>query len=64
MPAGLSAETSLELLKKLPITALRRELDRKKVKFSKNDGKDQLQGKNLLYFTKSDTEEVVLRGLM
>ena len=31
-------------MKKLSIPALRRELDRKKVKYSKNDGKDQLQG--------------------
>lgn len=45
MPAGLSAETSLELLKKLSMPALRRELERKKVKYSKNDGKDQLQAK-------------------
>ena len=45
VPAGLSAETSLELLKKLSIPALRRELERKKVRFSKNDGKDQLQAK-------------------
>lgn len=45
VPAGLSAETSLELLKKLNLPALRRELERKKVRFSKNDGKDQLQAK-------------------
>ncbi|XP_063676062.1 uncharacterized protein LOC134812522 isoform X2 [Bolinopsis microptera] len=45
VPAGLGAETSLELLKKLSIPSLRRELERKKVRFSKNDGKDQLQAK-------------------
>ena len=43
VPAGLSAETSLELLKKLSMPALRRELERKKIRYSKNDGKDQLQ---------------------
>ena len=41
----MGAETSLELLKKLSIPSLRRELERKKVRFSKNDGKDQLQAK-------------------